>query len=290
MLSICIPVYNFDARPVVRELLRQAEQLSIDVEILVHDDASGHLCQERNRELRDLPNVCYTEQPVNLGRARIRNALAAAATGETLIMIDVDCVPNPNYLLNYQGHPDALVVVGGTSYADNPPTDPALRLHWHYGRRRESLAPAHRQPRPYLHFQSNNFRVNRRFFLDHPFKEVKGQGHEDTLWGQLLAPAGTNIEYIDNPVTHLGLETAERFLVKQRQAVETLKQLRREHPTLSTKLTKFADRHPKTVQIAEVFPERLLIRYLLRTHNLRALDLLKLKWWITGWALAIGYP
>lgn len=291
MFSICIPVYNYDARPLVRELQRQAEQLGggQTVEILLYDDGSMPRFKALNRELHPLSCLNYVEQPVNIGRAKIRNTMARDAHHDTLILLDVDSAPNPTYLSNYLQQPETVVVVGGTTYADGPPSDPALRLHWHYGRQREAIAPAHRRPRPYLHFQSNNFRVDREFFLSHPFPEVYGYGHEDTLWGQLLAPSSTTIEYIDNPVTHLGLETAERFLVKQRQAVETLKVLRRQHPTLTTKLTKFADRYPTAVQLAEVVPESILISWLLRTHNLRALDLLKLKWWITGWALAIGY-
>lgn len=289
MLSVCIPLYNYDARPLVNELLRQAAEIAEAVEILVYDDHSSTHFLQLNSALETLPGICYVKQAENLGRARIRNLLAENARGDTLILIDVDCAPNPDYLRNYLYRREVTVIVGGTDYSPAPPDDPALQLHWHYGRRREAIAPAHRRPKPYLHFQSNNFRVDRQFFMDHPFPNFLGYGHEDTLWGQLLAPAGTTLEYIHNPVTHLGLETAERFLVKQRQAVKTLKELRREYPTLSTKLTKFADRHPFITQVLEFFPERILVRYLLRTNNLRALDLLKLKWWITGWALSIGY-
>jgi hypothetical protein len=172
-------------------------------------------------------------------------------------------------------------------YAADAPTDPALHLHWKYGREREAIAPELR--RAYLHFQSSNFRVSRQFLLDHPFPEVNGYGHEDTLWGQLLAPTQTDIIYIDNPVTHLGLETADRFLVKQRQAIENLRQLRKAHPTLTTRLTKFVDRYPRMVQLAEILPERVLLDYVTRTHNLKTLDLLKVKWWITHPAPATGY-
>ena len=290
MLSICVPVYNYDARPLVQELLRQAAQLSKAIEILVYEDGSAPAQQRINAPLADLPTVRYLPLAHNTGRASIRNRMAADAQYATLVMLDVDSAPNPNYLRNYLSRPpEATVVVGGTSYPEQPPSNPDLYLHWHYGRYREALAPARRRPRPYLHFQSNNFRVDRRFFLDHPFPEVHSYGHEDTLWGQLLAPAGTRIEYIDNPVTHLGLDTTAVFLAKQRQAVETLKSLRQEHPTLTTRLTIFADRYPRLSQMAELLPEEWLTRYLERSHNLKALDMLKLKWWITGWALAIGY-
>ena len=290
MLSICVPVYNYDARPLVKELLRQAQSLETQVEVLVYEDGSDAAHRATNQALSALPQVRYRALSENTGRASIRNRMAREARHPTLIMLDVDSAPTPTYLANYLEHqPDAEVVVGGTSYFNAAPDDKELALHWHYGRRREVLAPARRRPRPYLHFQSNNFRVDRQFFLDHPFPEVHSYGHEDTLWGQLLAPAGTHIEYIDNPVTHLGLDATEVFINKQRQAVETLKDLRRQYPTLTTRLTTVADRYPRMSQLAELLPERWLLRALKRTHNLRILDLLKLKWWITGWALAIGY-
>lgn len=289
MLSICTPVYNYDARPLVLELLRQSESLEGEVEILAYDDGSEEACRVLNRELAAHPAVRYVELPTNLGRAAIRNRMAHDARYGTLILVDVDSWPNPDYLINYLQQPDAEVVVGGTTYSATAPADPALALHWNYGRKREALTPALRAPHPYLHFQSNNFRVHRPFFLAHPFPDVKGYGHEDTLWGQLLAPSSTKIAYIDNPVTHLGLETAEAFLRKQEQAVQSLRELRKAHPTLSTRLTKFADRYPIMVQLAELLPETTLRNHLLRTNNLRALDILKIKWWVSGWGLAIGY-
>ncbi|MCP9236377.1 glycosyltransferase family 2 protein [Lewinella sp. JB7] len=290
MLSICIPVFNYDVRPLVEEVVRQAGSLSVPVEILIYDDGSTEEYRQANRQTEQIDVVRYRELPENVGRARIRNQMASEARYPTLIMLDADSRPNPHWLKNYLLHPESPVVVGGTTYAERMPDDPLLRLHWHYGRHREALAPARRRPTPYLHFQSNNFRVDRAFFLAHPFPDVKGYGHEDTLWGQLLAPTSTAIEYLDNPVEHLGLEPADVFVRKQRQAVDSLKTLRREHPTLSTRLTKFADRYPKLAQLSELLPERMLTKYLLRTNNLRILDALKLKWWITGWALAISYP
>ena len=43
MLSICIPVYNFDVTELVKALNSQAEELHVSYEILVIDDASQNL-------------------------------------------------------------------------------------------------------------------------------------------------------------------------------------------------------------------------------------------------------
>ncbi|PPK85395.1 glycosyl transferase family 2 [Neolewinella xylanilytica] len=286
MLSVCIPVYHYDARPLANELRRQAIALDTPIEILVYDDASGTSWQCENRKLLDLPSVRYREMPENIGRAAIRNLMAREATGEHLIMLDVDSWPNPTLLENYAAHVSSEVVVGGTTYAIERPADPELFLHWHYGRRREALAPARRRNR---FFQSNNFLVRREVMLANPFPDVDGYGHEDTLWGQLLVPAKITIQYIENPVVHLGLESNRVFLAKQKKAVENLRLLRKQHPTLRTRLTTFADRYPKFSTLSGYVPEEVLEKYVLETGNLKALDLLKLKWWISGWLPAIGY-
>ncbi|THH39717.1 glycosyltransferase family 2 protein [Neolewinella litorea] len=289
MLSICIPVYGYDARPLVRELIRQAGAVEEPVEVLVYDDCSADQFRTLNRELRQLPSVRYHELPKNVGRSEIRNRMVSAAAGNRLLLLDVDSWPNPHLLERYLNAPPAAVLVGGRTYAEDEPEDPDYFLHWQYGRRRETVAPARRRQGEYLQFQSNNFMAERAVLLTHPFPTVAGYGHEDTLWGQLLAPDGIRIEYMDNPVVHLGLEPTEVFLKKQREAVRNLKVLRQSYPTLTTRLTRFADRYPALSQLLEYIPERVLLKYLLRTRNLNALDLLKLKWWISGWAPAINY-
>ena len=286
MLSICIPVYNYDARPLVRELSRQAASVAEAIEILVYDDGSDVATRTLHGELDQLAEVRYREMPENIGRSAIRNRMAEDARGDRLLMLDVDCWPGENFLATYLEHADSPVVVGGTCYACDPPANPRHYLHWHYGRRRESKAPARRaQPS----FQSSNFLVQRSIMLAHPFPKLTGYGHEDTLWGQLLVPANVPVRYIDNPVTHLGLETDTEFLSKQKEAIESLKRLRKAHPTLRTRLTTFADRYPKFTSLLSYIPEEQLTKYVLEKGSLRALDLLKLKWWMHGYSPAFHY-
>ena len=286
MLSICIPVFNYDARPLVRELCRQVASVTDEIEIMVYDDGSCASTRSLNAPLQELAGVRYREMTENLGRSAIRNRMAAEAAGDCLLMLDVDCWPGPDFLANYLQHTDSPVVVGGTRYAAEPPTDPRLYLHWHYGRRRESKAPARRY---HPSFQSSNFLVHRQVMLAHPFPKLRGYGHEDTLWGQLLVPANISVRYIDNPVIHLGLETETEFLAKQREAIESLKRLRKEHPTLRTRLTTFADRYPKFTALLAYLPEERLKKRVLEKGSLRALDLLKLKWWMHGLLPTLNY-
>ena len=73
---------------------------------------------------------------------------------------------------------------------------------------------------------TNNILVPRQVVLNHPLSEtLKGYGHEDTLWGLELEAAGIPIEHINNPLVHIGLETAASFLQKTREGVQNLLRL-----------------------------------------------------------------
>ncbi|WP_116106927.1 glycosyltransferase family 2 protein [Lewinella sp. IMCC34191] len=285
MLSVCIPVFNYNVLPLINEVLRQANSVDKDVEILVYDTSEDQYLAQ-NQAIGQLPLTRYVRHSCTVSREALRNVMAREAAGEYLLMLDDDCWPDTNFLANYVQRLPAVVMVGGTRYADKRPQDPELFLHWHYGRRREASAPARRRNR---FFQSNNFVVRKDILLAHPFPESEALGHSDTLWGQLLVPANITIQYVDNPVIHLGLMKNRDFLAKQKREVESLRLLRKQYPTVRTRLTTFADRYPKVSSLSEFMPEEALSRYVLERGNLKALDILKLKWWVSGWVPAIGY-
>lgn len=290
MLSICLPVYRYDVRPLVAELLRQAEEFTGEVEILVYDDASPDDGDWGREELRKTVGIRYVELSENLGRAAIRNKMAREASNKYLLMMDADGWPPEKFLWLWMyntGEREAMatspsITVGGRHYSPSPPEDPALRLHWWYGTRRESPSQKQRIEMGALGFQSNNFRVERELMLQHPFPEThQGYGHEDTLWGQQLALAGFLIGHSNNPVIHLGLEPNHVFLRKQRQAIQNLTLLKQQSPHLRTRLIDLVERYPRLTSLAKYLPENWLIHYLTSRSRpgLLALDLLKLKWW-----------
>ena len=51
LLSICIPVYNTDIRPLATELHRQSQSFSSEVELLFIDDASDFTFKEKTYPL-----------------------------------------------------------------------------------------------------------------------------------------------------------------------------------------------------------------------------------------------
>ena len=86
MLSILIPTYNYDCTKLVADLQQQAEQIGINYEIIVADDASPlQEYRERVQEINKWPHCRLIELEKNIGRARIRNRLADEARHEWLL-------------------------------------------------------------------------------------------------------------------------------------------------------------------------------------------------------------
>ncbi|WP_425421259.1 glycosyltransferase family 2 protein [Phaeodactylibacter xiamenensis] len=285
-LSILIPVYNYDVRPLVEALRQQADALEWAVEILCWDDASLPEFQNINAPLGQLPGVTYRLMPENLGRSRIRNRLAEAARYDYLLFMDGDSeVTRADYLEQYQSHcTPGRLLYGGRIYQPEPPESPRLRFHWHYGRSREVQRAETRQKQPYHSFMTNNFLIPKALFAPIQFDERLLQyGHEDTLFGLELQRRGIPILHLDNPLIHAGLEPAETFLRKSEQAIENLVFLYQEGSLRETRLLRAYERldawkaaRPARYLLDQVRP--LLKQHLLyaNTPNLRAFDLYKL--------------
>ena len=225
MLSILIPTYNYDCTQLVRDLHRQVEQLGIDYEIIVADDASPlQECRERIREINAWPHCRLLELENNLGRARIRNRLADEAQYEWLLFMDADAeVISVSFIANYLSHTDVDVVCGGLCHADTLPS-PEVSLRYAYEKRADKQRTAYyRSKHPYERFTPFNFAIRRATFLAILFDEsISEYGHEDTLFGIELERNGVCIRHIDNPMRQGGIETNEEFLEKTRAALRNL--------------------------------------------------------------------
>ena len=225
MLSILIPVYNFDVNNLIITLCRQSNELSVPVEIICMDDRSDDAFRELNKNICNLKSVNYIELDNNIGRSAIRNKLAALASFDYLVFIDADTFPETNnFLKNYIDNIEKQTVVyGGRSYQTIKPVNSNFYLHWYYGSKREVKSVKIRNMNPYNSFMTNNFMIPKSFFSSIQFDEsLVGYGHEDTLFGLELKKRNISIKHIDNPMIHIGLETAEVFLSKSEKAVENL--------------------------------------------------------------------
>jgi len=228
MLSILIPVYNYDIRPFVLELVRQAHNAGIPFEIRCYDDASGCPFQNINRELEQMDAVTYKELPQNIGRSAIRNMLARDAEFPYLLFLDCDSFPEyDDFIARYIKclEPGSLIY-GGRTYEPLRPEKKELYLRWKYGTQREVFSVRQRVDNPYQSFQTNNFVIPKNLFLEHPLNEtLQGYGHEDTQFGQDLMKHLIPIQHIDNPLRHLGLESSQDFLDKTLEGVKNLESL-----------------------------------------------------------------
>ncbi len=225
MLSILIPVYNFDIRALTHELAYQCADTGVPWEICCIDDGSALEYKARNREIAALPGVRYEELPANIGRAAIRNLLISRATFPYLLFMDCDAaVVRADYIAHYLQfvHPQA-VLCGGRVYAPVPPAQKQYLLHWKFGRQREQIAPEVRSRHPWRAFMTNNFLAPKAIFDCLCFEErIQGYGHEDTLFGMELQARHIPVIHLNNPLEHKGLEPAGEFLRKNDEAMRNL--------------------------------------------------------------------
>lgn len=239
MLSILIPVYEFDIRDLVQTLQQQCVSAGIAFEILCFDDGSQESTRRNNQQIATLSGVRYEDLPQNIGRSAIRNALAEAAQYDYLLFMDNDSkVVREDYITQYLSQVKAdRVICGGRSYAPTPPADAALYLHWLYGSKREQILAAVRQQNPWHGFMTNNFLMPKALFQNIGFDvQIVGYGHEDTLFGRELGLRKIEVLHIDNPLEHVGLEDKETFLKKAGIAVRNLHALTLRSPDLDTRL------------------------------------------------------
>ena len=239
MLSILLPIYNFDCRPLVEDLHQQCQKSLQAFEIICFDDCSTLFFQDLNKNLNRLSGVQYRVLPQNVGRSKNRNLLAEAAKYPYLLFMDGDSgVVRTDYVEKYLSHASInRVLYGGTFYQPSPPSNSDYLLHWKVGSEREQMSAAVRQTKPYSRFTTNNFLVPKAIFQSIRFEEkLRQYGHEDTLFAQALKQQDIPIVHLDNPLEHLGLEVAEVFLAKSEKAIENLVLMAQAEMPIETRL------------------------------------------------------
>jgi len=227
MLSILIPVFNYNVFSLVEKLHNQALELSIAFEIICLDDASTFFTNE-NQQINQFQNCSFLVLQKNIGRSAIRNLLAQKSTYENLLFLDADTIPvHENFLSTYisQISNNEKVVYGGILYEITQPSKNKL-LRWVYGTKREALNTFERNKSPYISFLTLNFLIKKNIFSKVNFNEsIPNLRHEDTLFSYELMQQKVEVIHIENPVYHLGLEYNETFLRKSEEAVIGLKNL-----------------------------------------------------------------
>lgn len=287
MLSILIPVYNFDIRDLVAELHQQCEDCEIEFEILCFDDGSQEDFLEMNRVVGQMKNAVWKEMPQNYGRSKIRNVLGKAAIFPYLIFMDCDSkVRTKNYIKSYLGNLDPdFLQYGGRIYKNEPPPEREHLFHWRFGKNREESTSKERTKTPHHSFMTNNFLIPKKIFMEIQFDERLTQyGHEDTIFGLELKNRQIPIFHLDNPLEHLGLEETEVFLDKTRKGIQNLYFLFRENDLIETKLLNYFKRLKKWKLVRmgslffQLFENQLIRNFKSKNPNLRYFDLYKLAY------------
>lgn len=247
MLSILIPVYNYNVLPLVNELVKQCNFNGIDFEILCQDDASNSSENILNQEINLLPNCSFFVNETNLGRGKNINSLSLKAIYDWLLILDCDTFPTQNDFV--KKYIDAIsnlknnILFGGIIYENKKPESDQL-LRWVYGNKRETVT-----------ILTSNLIIKKEVFLQYPFDEsITKYGYEDLLFFSVLKANHFEISQIDNPTFHLNLETSKAFLNKTKIALENLvflydsKKIKKEENKITTsfeflrklKLTQFS--------------------------------------------------
>lgn len=236
MISILIPVYNYDCSGLVRALQAQCarlQQRGESFEIIVGDDASKPgRGVESVREACTLPGCRYVEATANCGRAVRRNSLAREAKGEWLLFIDCDAlVASDSFVAKYcdAARAGGDVICGGIQAVGTMPS-PDVALRFRYEQAAAGIRSLEsRKARPYDHFSTFNVMVRRDVFTRIRFDESCVEyGYEDTIFGLRLKQQGYTITHIDNTLVHNGLDTNREFLAKTEQSMRNLRRFGRD--------------------------------------------------------------
>ena len=128
MISICIPIYNFNVATLVTELSSQAKLLTVPSEIILIDDFSNESFRKIN-ETACLKET-YVKLDQNIGRAAIRNLFLKHTTFPSLIFLDCDSIiTNKDFLSSYLNtaikFPNHLIC-GGREYPHQAPHNDVL--------------------------------------------------------------------------------------------------------------------------------------------------------------------
>ncbi|MTH14095.1 glycosyltransferase family 2 protein [Flavobacterium sp. LC2016-01] len=248
MLSILIPVYDYNAFPLAEELVKQCNLYGITFEILCQDDASNSQENILNQEINTFSNGSFFINENNLGRGKNINSLAKKAKYDWLLILDCDTFPaKDNFIQNYItaiSNSEKKIVFGGIIYEDKKPEKEQL-LRWIYGQKRETASTL-----------TSNLWIKKDVFLQHPFDEsITKYGYEDLCFFSVLKKNHFEISQIENPTFHLNLETSEVFLSKTKTALENL--------VLLYNSGKISSKESKIIKAFEILKKVKLIRFVL---------------------------
>jgi glycosyltransferase involved in cell wall biosynthesis len=235
-LSVLIPFYRDDPSDLIQRLDAEAGALAGAVELVLLDDGGGDAALTA-RVAQRLARLSLPARLValaqNVGRARGRNRLAAAARGRTFLFLDSDMLPDaPDFLqawADLEAAQQPAVAFGGFSLRQAPDS-PAFAVHRALAAASECIPAAVRARTPEKYVYTSNLLVRRDVFASEAFDtRFSGWGWEDVEWGLRVARRH-RVLHPDNPATHMGLDTVETLAAKYASSGANFARVAERHP------------------------------------------------------------
>ena len=235
-LSVLIPFLRDDPADLLARLESEATALSGSVEVIVLDDGTADAALTgrliRQLDAMALP-VRLISLPANEGRAIGRNRLASSARGGSLLFLDSDMRPDhPGFLRDWAAlvaDSDPAVAFGGFSLLQAP-TDARFQVHRAMAAKSECVPQAERSRQPEKYVYTSNLLVRRDVFESEAFDPgFTGWGWEDVEWAMRVSRR-FKVVHIDNPATHMGLDTVAVLAGKYEQSAPNFGRMVQRHP------------------------------------------------------------
>jgi len=224
MLSVLVPIYNYNAYPLVEELHKQCIELGIVFEILCQDDASKSTLNTNNEKINSLSNCNFISLEKNVAHRQNRNLLAKRAKYEYLLFLDGDSIViNSHYIKNYINNlKEYDVIYGGRLHPENYPSNQQI-LRWKYGKFIEDKLAKDRLKEPYKCLLFNNTIIKKECFNKVKFDtEITLYGHDDTQLSYQLSLIPSKIHHIDNQIKHGDIDSNEVYINKTKNSIKSL--------------------------------------------------------------------
>jgi len=237
-LSVLIPFLGDNPGDLIRQLDQEAAALNGAVEMVLLDDGTGDadLTARLGAALDGLalPARLIT-LAVNEGRARGRNRLTTAARADAWLFLDSDMKPDsPDFLQTWIALIAArnpAVAFGGFSL-EQAPNEPRYAVHRALSGASECLPATERARQPEKYVYTSNLLVRRDVFAAEAFDPgFSGWGWEDVEWAMRVSRR-FEVVHIDNPATHMGLDTVQALARKFDQGAGNFARVVALHPQI----------------------------------------------------------
>lgn len=237
-VSVLIPFLRDDPTELLALLDEEAAAVDGGAELLLLDDgtADAELTARLSGQIQAmrLPARLIT-LPANEGRSRGRNRLASAARGGSLLFLDSDMRPDHRRFLkdwtDLAAREDPAVAFGGFSLLQAP-DEARFAVHRAMAARSDCVPYTERARQPEKYVYTSNLLVRRDVFETEAFDPgFTGWGWEDVEWAMRVSRR-FRVVHLDNPATHMGLDTVETLTAKYEQSAPNFARVVARHPDI----------------------------------------------------------